>query len=92
MSSYLAVCARCLTKVHVPSEGRNILRLGSCPSCDFISWVESGVPCDDEPERCELGIRHAEDRTGTFEQRCTLVAGHLEECYRTWHPTEPLAR
>ena len=36
-----AYCTRCKLIVKVPQGGRNIFRLGSCPSCDMVSWADA---------------------------------------------------
>ena len=36
-----AYCTRCKLIVKVPKGGRNIFRLGSCPSCDMIAWADA---------------------------------------------------
>ena len=36
-----AYCTRCKLIAKVPEGGRNLFRLGSCPSCDMIAWADA---------------------------------------------------
>ena len=36
-------CSRCGLVVLVPVGGRSVLRLGPCPSCDQVGWVEASL-------------------------------------------------
>jgi transposase len=33
------ICSRCGLIAIVPSDGRSIWRLGTCPSCDMVAWT-----------------------------------------------------
>jgi len=38
--AWQASCKRCGLEVLVPHTGREIIRLGPCPSCDMVAWAD----------------------------------------------------